>query len=243
MMHHPSQHLELTGTFPVITITFQPGSYDVPVAFNSTDGIVIGNCTLRHVASVPGTVTLNAQQPHIEEQILPIYGLSEDATGVNTTVEFSGMRFAFRANTMFAIRLDGVNPLMNITDCTFVGGGTATRIAFHVGTDSKDAPRAATLVVTRTLFTEIQQDLTGYGLTRVVVTGGGSHRCYRWYSALVRAESGNLTVEDWEVTGAADSAGPVIQHLNTYTDGINGPKITAFWVTGATITNVSVKGK
>ncbi|KAJ3154028.1 hypothetical protein HDU89_008897 [Geranomyces variabilis] len=231
------------GTNPVFLITFYPGAYDVPVIPNSTDGIIIGNCTLRHVASVPGTVTLNAQQSHLEQEVMTRYALSEEATGVNTAVEFSGIRFAFRANTMFAVRLNGVSPLMNITDCTFAGGGTTTRVSFHIGTASKDTLRAATLIVTRTLLTDIQQDLTGYGLTRVEVTGGGSHRCYRWYNALIRAESGNLTVQDWEVTGAANSAGPVVQLLNTYTEGLEGPKVAAFWVSGVTMKNVFISGK
>ncbi|KAJ3171966.1 hypothetical protein HDU88_006776 [Geranomyces variabilis] len=92
------------------------------------------------------------------------------------------------------------------------------------------------------LSIDIQQDLTGYGLTRVEVTGGGSHGCYRWYNALIRAESGNLTVQDWEVTGAANSAGPVVQLLNTYTEGLEGPKIAAFWVSGVTMKNVFISG-
>ncbi|KAJ3160951.1 hypothetical protein HDU86_008314 [Geranomyces michiganensis] len=138
----------------------------------------------------------------------------------------------------FAINLSGFNAVLNLTDCTFAGGGASTRVTLNVGSTLKTLSRPATLSVTRTFFTEIQQGLTGYGDARVIVKGGGSHRCYRALNALIRGESGNVTVEDWSATGVTNSGGAIIQVFNTYT--VAGKKIAAFWVSGVTLRNVTI---
>ncbi|KAI8911190.1 7 transmembrane sweet-taste receptor of 3 GCPR-domain-containing protein [Powellomyces hirtus] len=199
-----------------------------------------GNCTLRHVTEVPGTVTLVApdRQAPDDDSVITYYSLTEKPNGVNTVLEFTGFNVSIPDRRAFNLRLEGLNALLNITDCIVNGAGWGSRAAFRVG--SMDTLRPAKFVLTRTQFKNLQLEIALFGYTAGEIKGGRTDGALTWWGPLFRAEAGNLTIEDYSITGTVNSTAPLIQVQNGFRK--NGARDISFWHSGLTMRNVVMSG-